>query len=1344
MANGTDVKDMLVAKVRPGLKREFEFAFRALSEISGSLGRTRAKRVQSGASPTNGSAERSNNKKRLKASGSKESVKGEKVRDLEEKVVGCGEEVEVVKEEEAKSDLVELGSGDEEAKVGLIESVPLLGREVNGVDIEIVEEKDNRVASMCVEETQKKNELEKPVISEDMQRNDVNWNGVCEERPGGSLTNSLNNEDLEDKISLDKVMMDEGLRVGDMNDTYEEGTSDLVPVLMEEESKNKLEKATVLESISDSELKGDRNIVCAEGTSNSSAIVANSEGVEIQSSPVLVNDINGKVEEKPFRRFTRSLLKPKTETMKEFNAKLENKLYKVIMDESLKDCDRNHECEEGTSGSVPVLMEEDSKNVMEKVTINLVLERNSDSEVKGDMKNVCEERISMPSAVVANSEGVDIQSSSFLVKGNNGKVEEKPFRRFTRSLLKPKTEIVEEFNTKDENTLDNSKEVDRNDICEAGTSRSVPVLMEEDSKNEMEKVTVKGVLESNSDSEVKGDRNNICEERISISSAIIASGEGFDRNHTRGEGTSGSVPVLMEEHPKKELEKATSNGFLERNCDSDVKGDRNNLCEEGASLSSAILATSKGVVIQPLPVLINDRTVKLEEKPFRRFTRSLLKPKIETVKEFNSKDGVEGNNGSGRSSGADHIGSSSAGLSKMLRIDSSRKFPTKLKDLLDSGILEGLKVKYMRSKARGAGEAGLWGVIKGSGIQCFCRVCKGQEVVTPALFELHAGSSNKRPPEYIYLENGNTLRDVMNACKDSSLENLDAAVRLSSGCSSLQKSTFCLNCRGSIAGTGTGKSMVLCSQCIGFKESQAGMPVTTDNDKGTPKQIPLPKSTESAIKCSTSRSKSQGRLTTKDLRMHKLVFEEDVLPDGTEVAYYSRGQKLLVGYKKGFGIFCSCCNAEVSPSQFESHAGWASRRKPYLHIYTSNGVSLHELALSLSKNRKFSTHENDDLCQICKDGGNLLCCDTCPRSYHKECLSLPEIPKGKWNCKFCFNNFQKEKFVERNANAIAAGRVAGVDPIEQITRRCIRIVKTLDSEFGGCVICRGHDFAKSFGPRTVLLCDQCEREFHVGCLKDQNMEDLKELPKGNWFCCTECSKIYCALHRLVARGEERLPDYCLDVIRKKHGGNDSETGEKKNEESSSVTGSGIDVRWRLLNDKIDPSGDTAALLSEALAIYHERFDPIYVTGTSSKADRDLIPAMVFGENLQGQDLGGMYCAILLVNKVVVSSAIIRFFGPEMAELPLVATSTKAQGQGYFQALFDCLEKLLGFLNVKNLVLPAAEEAESIWTNKFGFDKLTQEEFIKFRKEYQMMVFQGTAMLRKSVPKCRIVGRPEGG
>lgn len=72
----------------------------------------------------------------------------------------------------------------------------------------------------------------------------------------------------------------------------------------------------------------------------------------------------------------------------------------------------------------------------------------------------------------------------------------------------------------------------------------------------------------------------------------------------------------------------------------------------------------------------------------------------------------------------------------------------------------------------------------------------GIQVVTPAVFELHAGSSNKRPPEYIYLENGKTLRDIMNVCKDSPLETLEKAVRMVLGSSSMKKSNFCLNCRG--------------------------------------------------------------------------------------------------------------------------------------------------------------------------------------------------------------------------------------------------------------------------------------------------------------------------------------------------------------------------------------------------------------------------------------------------------------------------------------------------------------------------------------------------------------------
>lgn len=51
-------------------------------------------------------------------------------------------------------------------------------------------------------------------------------------------------------------------------------------------------------------------------------------------------------------------------------------------------------------------------------------------------------------------------------------------------------------------------------------------------------------------------------------------------------------------------------------------------------------------------------------------------------------------------------------------------------------------------------------------------------------------------------------------------------------------------------------------------------------------------------------------------------------------------------------------------------------------------------------------------------------------------------------------------------------------------------------------------------------------------------------------------------------------------------------------------------------------------------------------------------------------------------------------------------------QGYFQALFGCIERLLASLKVKHFVLPAADEAESIWTQRFGFVKITQDEVEK--------------------------------
>ncbi|XVF76337.1 hypothetical protein PTKIN_Ptkin13bG0258300 [Pterospermum kingtungense] len=833
----------------------------------------------------------------------------------------------------------------------------------------------------------------------------------------------------------------------------------------------------------------------------------------------------------------------------------------------------------------------------------------------------------------------------------------------------------------------------------------------------------------------------------------------------------------------------------------------------------------------------------LRLKALRLSKQSLLRPKVEAVDSCEKQTvenvlasnfvGEEGAEGSGLTTPWKNL---ELKMSKKIAIN---KCPVTVKELFDTGLLDGVPVVYMGTIS--SKTAGLRGIIMDGGILCSCSLCKGRRVVPPSQFEIHACKQYKRAAQYICFENGKSLLEVLRACRKRPLHTLEATIQNILSALPEQKCFTCRRCKGSFPIIHVGQIGPLCNSCVESKKSQCSAngassagsrspkPLLISHSSGTASMGIFPQSTSqwkirrkshepvlmphssgsaslgiypqnkiqwkkasksseldltsNSPQCSsfsissqnrspwkttrkltkpglfTKSSKStsvhvssqdkgqwrikkkpmkpvlmskafksapspiyspngsQWKMTTKDQRLHKLVFEEDGLPDGTEVAYYARGQRLLEGYKKGSGIICRCCNYEVSPSQFEAHAGWASRRKPYAYIYTSNGVSLHELAISLSKGRRYSAKDNDDACIICADGGNLLLCDGCPRAFHKECTSLPTVPRGRWYCKYCQNMFMREKFVEHNANAVAAGRILGVDAIEQITSRCMRIVKNIEAELSGCALCRACDFSKSgFGPRTIILCDQCEKEYHIGCLRTHKMADLREIPRGKWFCCSDCSRIHSTLQKLLISGPEKLPDSFLDVIKKKYA------------EKGLDADINIDVRWRLLSGKF-ASPETRLLLSQAVGIFHECFDPIIDATTG----RDLIPCMVYGRNLKGQEYGGMYCAVLTINSFVVSAGIVRVFGQEIAELPLVATSKANHGKGYFQLLFSCIERMLAFLNIKNIVLPAAEEAESIWTNKFGFKKLRPDE---------MVVFQGTSMLQKEVPPGRAVNSTE--
>lgn len=84
----------------------------------------------------------------------------------------------------------------------------------------------------------------------------------------------------------------------------------------------------------------------------------------------------------------------------------------------------------------------------------------------------------------------------------------------------------------------------------------------------------------------------------------------------------------------------------------------------------------------------------------------------------------------------------------------------------------------------------------------------------------------------------------------------------------------------------------------------------------------------------------------------------------------------------------------------------------------------------------------------------------------------------------------------------------------------------------------------------------------------------QELPQGNWFCSTSCSQIHSTLTNLVACGENNLPDSIQSLIKKKH------------EEKGLDTGVALEIKWRVLNWKLDASDETRQLLSKAVSIFH--------------------------------------------------------------------------------------------------------------------------------------------------------------
>lgn len=650
-------------------------------------------------------------------------------------------------------------------------------------------------------------------------------------------------------------------------------------------------------------------------------------------------------------------------------------------------------------------------------------------------------------------------------------------------------------------------------------------------------------------------------------------------------------------------------------------------------------------------------------------------------------------------------------------------YPTTVKRLLSTGILEGAKVKYISA----SGE--LIGIVKDCGYLCGCATCNFSNILRAHEFEEHAGGKTRHPNNHIYLENGKPIYSIIQAMKTAPLSTVDEAIKNVAGSSvneellqvwkgNLQRNMDMakpdnsyhmklMNLYHSTTSCTSQTSEDGSSPHYCYRKSFAMEPQTFVNETTKERKclFKKPRSYTPSTAVETKRS-AEGGHKKRDNDLHRLLFMPNGLPDGTELAYYARGKKILDGYKQGNGIVCSHCDNEISPSQFEAHAGWAAKRQPYRHIYISNGVTLHDIALLLANGQSIATSNSDDMCAVCGDRGELIICDGCPHAFHSVCLGQEGVPSEDWHCPYC-------------RDSIGSGRKTAAES-RPILIRLTRVVKAREYETGGCVICRAHDFSTAeFDDRTVMLCDQCEKEYHVGCLRESGICDLKALPSDKWFCCNHCDMIHCAIQEVVANGAAGISGSALSTINKKH------------IEKGVFDGSLNEIRWRMLSGK-SRYPEHLPLLSRAAAIFRECFDPIV-----AKSGRDLIPVMVYGRNISGQEFGGIYCVVLMVGSVVVSAGLLRIFGREVAELPLVATSRQHQGKGYFQALFFCVEELLLSLGVEILVLPAAEEAESIWTKKLGFRKMSDERYSQYSRDIQLTIFKGTSMLERELRRATL-------
>ncbi|WVZ08906.1 hypothetical protein V8G54_022252 [Vigna mungo] len=262
--------------------------------------------------------------------------------------------------------------------------------------------------------------------------------------------------------------------------------------------------------------------------------------------------------------------------------------------------------------------------------------------------------------------------------------------------------------------------------------------------------------------------------------------------------------------------------------------------------------------------------------------------------------------------------------------------------------------------------------------------------------------------------------------------------------------------------------------------------------------------------CPRNNKRTRRKLNTGKRTVFSWMIAVKTMKSRERVYYMDHKSKAvsLGGDAVGDGILCDCCSQVVSISEFEFHS-WkqehlnsvGKRSDPLRNICLGRGRGLCLLqcmAEAWSKQTDFSSkfynlvvrednEKSDDICRVCGERGNLLCCDGCPSTFHQTCLGIQTIPEGEWRCMSCcckFCGLQCEK---------TEISFEGLAPSEMSTE---------------CLV--------------------CERRFHQSCANGGNSSRNKSLPLcGNG--CGEVSSISFIFFNLTPTSKFMMAMLCYST-----------------------------------------------------------------------------------------------------------------------------------------------------------------------------------------------------------------------